>query len=292
MSMRGRIPVAIVSGYLGSGKTTLVRHLLEAAQQEGTRLAVISNEFGELGIDRALLGKPSEDYVELAGGCVCCRLSDELVETLVRIEREAKPDRIVVETSGAALPYDTQLHLWRDPVRSFIDDDVAAVVVNAEQLAQGRDIGDTFTQQVSSADLLILNQIDRVPEDALPELRERLRSLEPDAPLLSCSHGRIDPTLLFPPDPEHLRTARRRSGQTPAHSHEHFETEVLQLPAGLSEDALIARVESLDAVRAKGFAQTAEGPRIVQGVGPRVDLLPVEDPPQALLGQLVVIRRT
>ena len=70
------------------------------------------------------------------------------------------------------------------------------------------------------------------------------------------------------------------------------ETEVLQLPAGLSEDALIARVESLDAVRAKGFAQTAEGPRIVQGVGPRVDLLPVEDPPQALLGQLVVIRRT
>ena len=126
--MTRRIPIAIVSGYLGSGKTTLVRHLLEEAQREGTRLAIVSNEFGELGIDRALLGRPSDDYVELAGGCVCCRLSDELVDTLVRLHTEARPDRIVVETSGAALPYDTQLHLWRDPVRDFVDDDVAVVL--------------------------------------------------------------------------------------------------------------------------------------------------------------------
>src|SRR6185503_12415126 len=157
------IPVLVVSGYLGSGKTTLVRHLLADARETGARVAVISNEFGELGIDAALLGESNQDYVELSGGCVCCKLSDALVETLEALRERAQPDRIVIETSGIALPFETQLQLWRDPVRRWIGDDVAVVVVNAEQLAMSRDLDDTFTQQVSSADFLLLNQVDRVP---------------------------------------------------------------------------------------------------------------------------------
>ena len=94
MPESARIPIVIVSGFLGSGKTTLVRHLLADAQRSGTRLAVISNELGELGVDRALLGGADGDYVELAGGCVCCRLSDEFVHTLAKLYREARPDRV------------------------------------------------------------------------------------------------------------------------------------------------------------------------------------------------------
>ena len=85
-----RIPALVVSGFLGSGKTTLVRRLLEAAQREGIRVAIVSNELGELGIDRALLGGGAEAFIELEGGCVCCELSDDLVETLQRLYEEIR----------------------------------------------------------------------------------------------------------------------------------------------------------------------------------------------------------
>src|SRR5262245_34863528 len=111
-----RIPVLVISGFLGSGKTTLVSYLLQEAQANGVHLAIVSNEFGALGIDRSLLGEGSEAYVELEGGCVCCQLSDELVNTLQTLWQRVHPDAIIVETSGVALPFDTQLQLWREPV--------------------------------------------------------------------------------------------------------------------------------------------------------------------------------
>src|SRR5262245_3580339 len=203
------IPALIVSGFLGSGKTTLVRHLLAEARRTGLRMAVISNEFGELGIDAALLSQAPGDYVELSGGCVCCKLSDALVETLETLRERAQPDRIVIETSGVALPFETQLQLWRDPVRQWIADDVAVVVVNAEQLATRRDLDDTFTQQVSSADFLLLNQIDRVPTAALPDLERELRKWEPEAPLLHTVYAQVPPDLLFLPDLARVRAQRR-----------------------------------------------------------------------------------
>ena len=98
------VPALVVSGFLGAGKTTLVKHLIADAQQQGLKLAVVSNEFGELGIDRALLqeeGGPG--YVELEGGCVCCQLSGELLKTLQNLWESIHPDRVVVETSGVAL---------------------------------------------------------------------------------------------------------------------------------------------------------------------------------------------
>ena len=291
MPESARIPIVIVSGFLGSGKTSLVRHLLADAQRSGVRLAVISNELGELGIDRALLGGTDDDYVELAGGCVCCRLSDEFVHTLAKLYREARPDRIVVETSGAALPYDTQLHLWRDPVRHFVEDDVAVVVVNAEQLASGRDLGDTFSQQVSSADLLILNQVDRVSPATLPELSASLRALEPEAPLVRAVHAVVEPTLLFPPDPAGLRAARRDAAAVPSHVHEDFVTEVIEVAPGTDVETLFARIRASGALRAKGFVETAVGPRVLQAVGPRIELVDAPSAPPELRGRVVLIRR-
>ena len=92
------IPVLVVSGFLGSGKTTLVSHLLREAQANGRRIAVVSNEFGALGIDQALLGQGGEAYVELEGGCVCCQLSDELVKTLQMLRERVHPDGVIIET--------------------------------------------------------------------------------------------------------------------------------------------------------------------------------------------------
>ncbi|MEM7410567.1 MAG: GTP-binding protein [Myxococcota bacterium] len=291
--MNERIPVLIVSGFLGSGKTTLVRHLLADAQRTGVRLAVVSNEFGELGVDATLFTAAREDYVELSGGCICCKLSDALVETLQEIRERSNPDRIVIETSGVALPFDTQLQLWRDPVRDWVSDDVAVVVVNAEQVATGRDLDDTFEQQVSSADLLLLNQVDQVPEDALPRLEDTLRELEPEAPILRANHARVAPDLLFPPDPEGLRQRRRADGESAApHTHEPFASEELAVPDGISEAALLERLSNLGALRAKGFVVTDAGLRVVQGVGARVQLeVPDFEVPAEQRGRIVVIRR-
>ena len=138
--MSDRIPALVVSGFLGSGKTTLVRHVLAESQRQGQRVAVISNEFGELGIDQALLGQWDEAYAEIGGGCVCCRLSDELVDTLQMLWERVRPDRVIVETSGVALPFDVQMNFWREPVSEWVDDDVAVVVVAADQVAEGRDL--------------------------------------------------------------------------------------------------------------------------------------------------------
>jgi cobalamin biosynthesis protein CobW len=287
-----RIPALIVSGFLGSGKTTLVRHLLADAQRQGVRVAVVSNEFGDLGIDGALLDS-GDDYVELQGGCVCCRLSDELVDTLVQLREQVNPERIIVETSGVALPFDVQMNFWREPVSDWIEDDVAVVVVNAEQLAAGRDLEGTFEQQVSSADLLVLNQVDRVDSAGLARLEATLREIEPDAPLLRAVHGNVEPALLFPPDAAGARTARRHAPASPApHHHEQFCTEELPVAAGVDPDALVAKIRALGALRAKGFVETAEGTRLVQGVGERVDLSePPVLPAAELLGRVVVIRR-
>jgi cobalamin biosynthesis protein CobW len=284
----------VVSGFLGSGKTTLVRHLLADAQRSGRRAAVVSNEFGELGIDGALLSRAGDDYVELSGGCVCCRLSDELVETLQMLRERTNPDLVIVETSGVALPFDVQLNFWREPIADWIETDVAVIVVNAEQLADGRDLDGTFAQQVSSADLLLLNKVDLVATQAIPELEAALREIEPDAPLVGAIHAQLDPALLFPPDPDGVRERRRSEpSEIQPHHHEQFVTEEFSAAEGVEPDALVERVRALAPLRAKGFVITSEGPRILQGVGPRIELSKLDfAPPAELLGRIVVVRRS
>ena len=293
-----RIPALVVSGFLGSGKTTLVQHLLEAAQRDGVRVAIVSNEIGELGVDRALLGSGGEAFVELEGGCVCCELSDDLVETLQRLYEEVAPDRIVIETSGAALPFDTQLNFWREPVSAWVGDDSAIVVVNAEQLREGRDLEGTFEDQVHSADLLVLNKTDLVPEAELDAIEERLRAIEDEAPIVRASRGRIAPALLFPPD---AGAAPDRSGPPPAHpdhAHTEFETRIWSVPDATTRDELEAMLTNDAALlRAKGFV-LLDGPdgapalHLLQLVGRRLEIEPTDlDPPATAQGKVVLISR-
>ena len=182
-------------------------------------MALVSNELGAIGVDRALLGQGDEAIVELEGGCVCCELSDDLVLTLENLWQKVRPDRVVVETSGVALPFDTQLNFWREPVRPWIGDDMALVVVNAEQVAEGRDLEGTFTDQVTSADLLVRNKIDLLDEAGLTLARQRLREIEPEAPIVAAVQGIVDPSLLFPPDADRVD----RSGMAPAGNANHQE---------------------------------------------------------------------
>jgi cobalamin biosynthesis protein CobW len=289
-----RIPVLVISGFLGAGKTTLVRHLLQEAQRTGVRVAVISNEFGALGIDKALLGEGEAAYVELEGGCVCCQLSDTLLDTLQMLRERVDPERIIIETSGVALPFDTQLNLWREPVCSWVDDDVAVVVVNAEQVADARDLTGTFEDQVSSADLLLLNKLDLISQPAGERAEVLLRALAPDTPIVRSTQSYVDPTVLFPPDPAGLRARRRSAPATPTvHQHEQFKAQEIRVAAGVNPELLTARLHRLGALRAKGFVQTSDGLRLVQGVGQRIELAEVTVlPPAALLGRVVVITRS
>jgi cobalamin biosynthesis protein CobW len=287
-----RIPALVVSGFLGSGKTSLVRYVLESAQRDGVRVAIVSNEIGELGIDRALLGGSGEAFVELEGGCVCCELSDDLVETMQRLYDEVRPDRIVIETSGAALPFDTQLNFWREPVSEWVGDDMAIVVVNAEQLREGRDLEGTFEDQVHSADLLVLNKVDLVAPEELDALETQLRAIEHEAPIVRAVQGRIELGLLFPPD----AALPDRSGPAPTHPdhhHEHFATEIWTLPRDTTRAELEAKLGDDDALlRAKGFVELEGTLCLVQLVGRRLEIEPSElAPPAGSVGKLVLISR-
>ena len=296
--MNPRVPVLVVGGFLGSGKTTLVRRLLADAQARGLRMAVVSNEFGELGIDAALIGAGEARMVELAGGCVCCSLSDELLATLEALRARVDPDRIVIECSGLALPFDTQLHLYRPPVRDWVGDEACVVVVDAERWDEPDPL---FAEQVESADLVLLSKVDLASESSRAHAHRRIKELVSDASIIEMIHGDVSVDLLFPQGP----LARRASAGLAAehdHDHEHphahdhhagWRTTELAAPEGLDDDAMLAWIEARRGVRTKGFVRTQSGVRVVQGVGRRVELAEPGglDVPSELVGRVVVIER-
>src|SRR6266852_698078 len=193
-----RIPATIVTGFLGAGKTSLVRHLLATAA--GHRLAIIVNEFGELGIDRELLrgcgdaACRDEDIVELANGCLCCTVADDFLPTLTRlIDRAEPPGHIVVETSGLALPKPlVQAFAWPE-IRTRMTVDGVVTVIDAAAAAEGRfatdpeavarqraadpaidhdnPLDEVFGDQLACADLVILNKTDLIGPERLAVLR-------------------------------------------------------------------------------------------------------------------------
>jgi G3E family GTPase len=171
---------------------------------------------------------------------------------------------------------------------------MAVVVVNAEQLVEGRDLEGTFEDQISSADLLLLNKIDLISQEALGQVEVLLQTLAPDTPTVRSVQGQVDPAVLFPPDPTGLRAQRRTAHlEPPAHQHDMFSAQEIRVEAGIEPDVLSERLRRVGALRAKGFVQTSQGLRLVQGVGRRIELAEVTLPPAPdLLGRVVVITRS
>ncbi len=226
--MGAKIPVTVVTGFLGSGKTTLLRHLLQ--NNEGRRIAVVVNEFGEVGIDGELLRScqvcdDEEDavnnIVELTNGCLCCTVQEEFLPTMQELlKRRDQLDTILIETSGLALPKPlVQAFRWPE-IRTGATVDGVVTVVDCEALASGTLVGDLtaleaqreadpnlehetpieelFEDQLACADLVLLTKVDRVDAETQTQVQDWLRQQLPQGvKVISCRNGEINPDLLL-----------------------------------------------------------------------------------------------
>lgn len=302
-----RVPCTVITGFLGAGKTTLIRHLLENAG--GRRLAVLVNEFGDVGIDGEVLkgcgieSCPEENIVELANGCICCTVADDFVPALDQIlSREPRVDHILIETSGLALPKPlVQAFQWPG-VKSRVTVDSVVAVVDGPALAEGRVAADlealaaqraadpsldhddpveeVFGDQVACADLIVLAKADLLAPGTQAAAAARVeRHLGRAVKIVAAERGRIDPAVLLGQGlaVEDLIDGRRTlHDDEPDHDHDDFDSFVLELPAVARPEALAERVaaaaEAADVLRVKGFAEVEGKPMrlVVQAVGPRV----------------------
>jgi G3E family GTPase len=200
------IPVTIVAGYLGAGKTTLVNHLLRNA--DGLRLAVLVNDFGELPIDADLIVGGEGDVLAIAGGCICCSFGSDLVGTLQDVARmQPPPDHLLVETSGVALPAPVAATL---SLVAGLALEAVVVLADAETVMRyGRDryLADTIAAQLAAADLIVLNKCDLVAADRQAELEQWLAAAAPAARIVPAARGKVPPAVLLGLDKPRMRSS-------------------------------------------------------------------------------------
>lgn len=292
-----KIPVTVITGFLGSGKTTLIRHLL--THNQGLRIAVLVNEFGELGIDGELLKAcsdcPEQDIVELTNGCVCCTVQEEFLPVMEQLlERRDKLDHILIETSGLALPKPLiQAFRWPQIAHAATVDGVVTLVdgdaVASGQLGQSEPgsahetpLEELFEDQLACADLVILNKADLLDADRLAQVEAQLRAQLPArVKVLTACSGQLDARVLLgfhQAVEENLATRPSHHDTEEDHDHdEAIDSVSLRIETPLEPERLIERLEHLvatmDIYRVKGFVYVAAKPMrlVVQGVGKRFE---------------------
>ena len=301
-----KIPVTVVTGFLGAGKTSLIRNLL--MQAGGRRLALVINEFGELGIDRELIagcgidGCDEDDIVELTNGCICCTVADEFLPTIERLlARPEPPDHIVIETSGLALPKPLVKAFDWPEIRSRATVDGVIAVVDAAAVAAGRladdplavaaqrraddaldhdsPLQELFDDQLGCADMVVMNKADLVHPAALSALCAEIGGrLRPAVRVVATAHGALAPAVLLGLEAaaeDDLACRPSHHDDDDAHDHDEFESFTLTLPPIADPAALVSRLEAAAAahhiLRVKGFVEVPDKPmrHVVQGVGGR-----------------------
>jgi G3E family GTPase len=269
------VPVVLVAGFLGSGKTTVVNHLLAHAQ--GKRIAAVVNDFGAINIDAELITGAADGVVSLANGCICCSLESDLLRTLATLlRRDPKPELIVIETSGVADPTDIVRNLM-DPViwREAPLETVLCVVDATLPVAKLDDA--LLRSQIRAADVIALSKVDLADATGHTQVRDAVRAMRPAAVLVDAPHGDVPLALLFPGDVDRMPAPREPGLRRPAM--DRFETLswTSEQPVSLSRlQAAIGRLAPKLA-RAKGLFDTTEQPgkvMVFQLAGGRATLAP------------------
>lgn len=306
-----KIPVTVITGFLGAGKTTLVRHLLQ--NNQGRRIAVLVNEFGEVGIDGELLRgcqicdddeNPQDNIVELTNGCLCCTVQEEFFPTMQQLlERREQIDCMLIETSGLALPKPlVQAFRWPE-IRNGATVDGVVTVVDSQALAVGTLVGDIaaleaqrqadpnlehetpieelFEDQLACADLILLTKTDLVEESTLTRIKDWLHEqLRPGVKIVSCHNGEISPDILlgFNAAVEDNLDGRPSHHDQEEHDHdEDINSVQIIIDSAVDPKALITKLQQLvtqeEIYRIKGFVYVANKPMrmVLQGVGDRFD---------------------
>jgi cobalamin biosynthesis protein CobW len=307
MSDLSKLPVTVITGFLGSGKTTLIRHLMQNPQ--GKRLAVIVNEFGDVGVDGEILKScaipdcPAENILELANGCICCTVADDFIPTIEALMAlDPRPEHILIETSGLALPKPLlKAFDWPD-IRSRITVDGVIALADAEAVAAGRfatnvaavdaqreadesldhetPLSEVFEDQISCADIILLTKPDLAGAEGIAKAKAMIAAVAPrPLPVVEVAEGSVDVRVILG-----LEAAAeddmdaRPSHHDEAHEHDHddFESIVIDLPEQDDPADLVARIERLanemNILRVKGYAAVTGKPMrlLVQAVGARV----------------------
>lgn len=296
-----KVPATIVTGFLGAGKTTLVRHLL--THNQGRRIALIVNEFGDIGVDGELLaacgvaGCKEDDIVELANGCLCCTVADEFLPTMqALLDRPNPPDHIVIETSGLALPKPLVKAFHWPEIRSRVTVDGVVAVVDAPAAAAGRfastpeemarpdhdnPLEEVFEDQLACADLILLNKSDLMEEAVLSAFRTEIQArLRPGVKTHPTRMSAIDPLVvlgLSAAAEEDLAARPSHHDAEDGHDHDDFESFAVKLPMvddpALVEARAVSAIAAHDILRLKGFLAVTGKParHVVQAVGTRVE---------------------
>ena len=285
--------INLLFGFLGSGKTTLARNLLKA-NPRGQKMAVIVNEFGDVGIDGSILEGREEgqsiDMVELTSGCLCCSLKGSLLSAVEELRRKSNVDLVVIEATGVAEP-EEMIETFSDP--SFSESynmGPMVTVVDTHKFIKIREmLGPFYEAQVRNADILILNKIDLAKADDLEALRQEIKFMNPAADILFTERCDIDPDQFLFGDESRVMTAalsknavtyEREHKHDHEHDHRHAPAQsfVLDARSGASREAFEEFFNTLpDTIwRAKGYTQLDGKPVLVQFTMGQLEIVDAE----------------
>jgi G3E family GTPase len=279
-----RVPMTLLTGPLGSGKTTLVRHVLQTVQR---RMAVLVNEFGELAIDSRIIEGRNIRIAELAGGCVCCSLLGEFQAAVEEILQTVQPEWFLVETTGLAEPDALVVNIQEGLPQVRLDGVVT--IADADVFVRFPHLGHTTRMQIEAADLILLNKSDLVTPEHAEQVRSKLSAINFAAPIIATQHCQADPDLLF-------GIGRQRAIPPPAHVHQpEFQSISYQSDRPLQRPLFKQLADSLAPLvyRAKGFVRFTDGDQLFNFVAGRWELEPftAEKTELIFIGKDLVQRR-